>query len=405
VPSLPGLGESGCIKDSEYCLPLCVDSTVVDLCTRFIWLYAIADKASDSITACLRELCAIFGKPLRIQTDNGTEFKNLNMTTLLSKMGTEHRFSSPYYPQGNGAAERAVRSVEEHLNAACRGDTSSWPKNLPAVQYGCNTTVHRRHGSAPFSNFFARGHNPWRSEPMPPSSGTLSRKQLLARNRHMHEVVFPTVTGRTRSYADGVFETFAKRHNIIKEDYPPGALVMRQQLPRGSKLLPAWEGPYMVVQRSRGGAYLLRDTTNDLLASEVPASQLRLVFYEGGISPDSFEVDHIVRHIGEGDILTYLIRWKGFDPEHDSWVQHKDVNTLACIAEYWDKRRQTLAPRGSLTEPRARREGPPAQGQGAQAAEQACPQVMSPAWVFSLRKAWPAVLTMCPSSHRYASST
>ncbi len=39
---------------------------VVDLCTGFIWLYAIADEASDSITACLRELCAIFGKPLRI---------------------------------------------------------------------------------------------------------------------------------------------------------------------------------------------------------------------------------------------------------------------------------------------------------------------------------------------------
>ncbi len=32
---------------------------VVDLCTRFTWLYATANKASDSITACLRELCAI----------------------------------------------------------------------------------------------------------------------------------------------------------------------------------------------------------------------------------------------------------------------------------------------------------------------------------------------------------
>jgi transposase InsO family protein len=136
---------------------------IVDLCTRFIWLYAIADKASASITACLRELCAISGEPLRIQSDNGTEFKNLNMTTLPAELGIEHWFSSPYYPQVNGAAERAVRSVKEHLNAACRGDTSSWPKHLPAVQYEYNTTVHRRHGSTPFSLFFSRAHNPWKN--------------------------------------------------------------------------------------------------------------------------------------------------------------------------------------------------------------------------------------------------
>ncbi len=59
---------------------------IVDLCTRLIWLYAISDNASGSITACLRDLCAVFGKPLRIQTDNGTEIKNLNMTTLLSEI-------------------------------------------------------------------------------------------------------------------------------------------------------------------------------------------------------------------------------------------------------------------------------------------------------------------------------
>ncbi len=39
---------------------------VVDLCKRFIWLYAIADKASDSLNTSLRELCAICGKTIRI---------------------------------------------------------------------------------------------------------------------------------------------------------------------------------------------------------------------------------------------------------------------------------------------------------------------------------------------------
>ncbi len=93
---------------------------------------------------------------------------------------------------------------------------------------------------------------------------------------------------------------------------------MKQQLPRGSKLLPAWEGPFVVVQRSRSGTYLLRDTTIDLLANRVPASQIRLVSFEGALSPDSFEIDHILGHKGDGDSRSYLVRLKGFDSEFDS---------------------------------------------------------------------------------------
>jgi hypothetical protein len=153
----------------------------------------------------------------------------------------------------------------------------------------------------------------------------------------MSEIVFPAIAGRTRLYADGVFDDFAKRHKIIKDDYPPGALVMRQIKPRTSKLLPAWEGPYVIIQRSRGGAYLLRDSTNDLLVQKVPASQLRLISYEGALSPDSFEVDHVVAHRGPPEDRSYLIRWKGFSREFNSWVKQADIQTLGCIADYWDK--------------------------------------------------------------------
>ena len=91
-----------------------------------------------------------------------------------------------------------------------------------------------------------------------------------------------------------------------------------------------------MVQRSRSGTYILRDTTNDLLSNKVPASQLRLVSFEGALSPDSFKVDHILDHKGEGGKRSYLVRWRGFDSSFDSWVSQGDVNSLACIAEYWE---------------------------------------------------------------------
>jgi transposase InsO family protein len=310
---------------------------VIDICTRFVWLFALVDKSGGSVAAALKALFAQCGKPLIIQSDNGSEFRNLNFETVMKHAGIEHRCVTPYYPQANGAAERVIRTTKEHLNAICKGDTASWPHHLAEVQYGYNTTVHRRHGSTPFSLFFARSHNPWRGEAPNEPSTPITSAQLLARANVMSEVVFPAVAGRTRLYAEGVFDDFAKRHKIIKEDYPSGALVMRQIKPRSSKLLPAWEGPYVVIQRSRGGAYLLRDSTNDLLVQKVPASQLRLISYEGALSPDSFEVDHVVSHQGPPEDRSYLIRWKGFAPEFDSWVKQGDIQTLGCIADYWEK--------------------------------------------------------------------
>jgi transposase InsO family protein len=312
---------------------------VLDICTRFVWLYPLKDKAGLTVAAALKSLFTTFGKPLYIQSDNGSEFVNLDFQQLMAAVGVEHRRVLPCYPQANGAAERAIRSIKESLNATIRGDTASWPQHLSSVQYWYNTTVHRRHGSTPFSLFFARSHNPWRQEPDAPQGKELSSKHLLARNKFMSDIVFPAVGARTRSYAEGVFKGFAQRHKIINDDYPAGALVMKQVLPRGSKMLPTWEGPYMVILRSRSGGYVLRDTLNEELVHKVPASQLRLVSYEGTLSPDSFEVDHVVSHRGNPGRREYLIRWKGFSADDDSWVGERDINTLGCITEYWDVRR------------------------------------------------------------------
>jgi hypothetical protein len=317
----------------------------VDICTRFTWLYALPDKTGRSVSAALSRLFTTFGKPMIIQSDNGSEFTNLDVAAILQGAGVDQRFVSKYHPQGNGAAERTIRSIKEHLMAEIRGDTSAWPAHLSTVQYAYNTTVHRRHGSTPFSLFFARSHNPWRGEPPASADAPLTAEQLLARYRLMSDVVFPAVAARTHSYAEGVYKSFAKKHKIVTEDLPEGALVMRQVKPRGSKMLPGWEGPYVVIRRNRGGAYLLRDSTGEQLVDRIPVSQLRLISYEGSLSPDSFEVERIMDHQGEPGSRKYLVRWKGFSSEHDTWQDEEEIETLRCVVEYWERRRtQTDAP-------------------------------------------------------------
>ena len=40
-----------------------------------------------------------------ILQDNGTEFKNEQLMSVINTFGIKHIYSNPYYPQGNGRIE------------------------------------------------------------------------------------------------------------------------------------------------------------------------------------------------------------------------------------------------------------------------------------------------------------
>jgi transposase InsO family protein len=47
----------------------------------------------------------------KIRSDNGSEFKNLQVEEYLEEEGIKHEFSTPYMPQQNGAVERKNRML------------------------------------------------------------------------------------------------------------------------------------------------------------------------------------------------------------------------------------------------------------------------------------------------------
>jgi transposase InsO family protein len=44
-------------------------------------------------------------------SDNGSEFKNLQVEEFLEEEGIKHEFSAPYTPQQNGVVERKNRTL------------------------------------------------------------------------------------------------------------------------------------------------------------------------------------------------------------------------------------------------------------------------------------------------------
>jgi transposase InsO family protein len=50
-------------------------------------------------------------KVKKIRSDNGSEFKNLQVEEYLEEEGIKHEFSAPYTPQKNGVVERKNRTL------------------------------------------------------------------------------------------------------------------------------------------------------------------------------------------------------------------------------------------------------------------------------------------------------
>ena len=60
----------------------------------------------------LKEIFAVHGIPDVIMSDNGPQFSSASFLQFAKTYGFIHTTSSPRYPQANGEAERAVRTIK-----------------------------------------------------------------------------------------------------------------------------------------------------------------------------------------------------------------------------------------------------------------------------------------------------
>ena len=74
---------------------------MLDICCRYLWLYALEEKSANNVAQCLQQLFHVFGTAKVLLTDNGTEFKGA-VKDLSSKIGVQMRHGRPEHPQTTG---------------------------------------------------------------------------------------------------------------------------------------------------------------------------------------------------------------------------------------------------------------------------------------------------------------
>ena len=73
---------------------------------------------SSTVIAKSKAIFCRYGIPEVNFTDNGPQFTSMEYAVLCKKYGIQHITSSPYYPQGNGKAEAAVKVVKSLMKKA-----------------------------------------------------------------------------------------------------------------------------------------------------------------------------------------------------------------------------------------------------------------------------------------------
>src|SRR5699024_10817764 len=117
------------------------------------WVELIPTPEQLAITVvnavCDRIICR-HGCPGRLLSDNGPQFRSALVETLCSYFGIQKIFSSAYYPQGDGHAERFMRTLNASLSTLSAGAPMEWDKFLPGIQFAYNNAEHEATRHTPF---------------------------------------------------------------------------------------------------------------------------------------------------------------------------------------------------------------------------------------------------------------
>jgi hypothetical protein len=271
--------------------------------------------------------------------------------------GVEKRMSTAFHPQTDGQTERMNRTLEEMLRHVVNPIMDNWEQVLPQVQFAYNSAVQSSTGMTPFMAAYG-------STPRTPLTPMVDIKTVK------HPAVsglvsdLQSISERVRSalqLAQQRQTSYANRCRREREfQVGDGVLLSTQNLnlkgPKdrtmaARKLLPRFVGPFKVVRRVGQVAYELELPSTwrvhpvfhvSLLVpwhvSFRQATPPPVMLLEDGSL--EYEVEQILEaDMDKGKAKRYLVKWKGYGHEHNTWEPLRHVsNCPGLIEEFWRDR-------------------------------------------------------------------
>ena len=129
-----------------------------DIFSKYINAVPMADQEADTIVNALWEhWITIFGCPVFIHSDQGSNVDGETVRAICKKFNMKKRRTSGYHSEGNGFAERNIRSIRELMRTLLLDfevPQNQWTKILPSVLFALNTSLSSATKHSPYEVVF-----------------------------------------------------------------------------------------------------------------------------------------------------------------------------------------------------------------------------------------------------------
>jgi hypothetical protein len=268
-------------------------------------------------------------------------------------MGTEQELSTSYSHEENAIVERANKEVMRHLRAMIFHDRvySNWSTDqLPLVMRIMNSEEKVSTGVSPAELLFGNTVNLGRqllyrtSEKGEVPTQKLSKymSDMLLRQATLIEVARKTQLAQDThhmSQFDAKFTEFPINSYVLL-DHPSGPQ---------HKFKMKRRGPFQVLNRV-GSEYTLEDLISGKHISTHISNLTPFDYDENRTDPkevamhdqEEFVIDQILGHRGDKSrrtTLEFLVRWKDFPPEFDTWEPYSNLRDTEQLLTYLNANR------------------------------------------------------------------
>ncbi|CAL1384138.1 unnamed protein product [Linum trigynum] len=253
----------------------------VDYFTKWIEAEPLASITETQVRKFTKKnIFARFGLPESIVTDHGKQFDCKKFVEFCDENGVILRFSSVAYPQANGQAEAANKSILRGLHTRLEGAKGRWVEELPSVLWAHRTTFKVASGETPFAlTYGSEAVLP--VEMRVPSFRMIHQDEsldvqerideldLLDERREAAALRLEAMKGQVARY----YNKKMRAHGIVQ-----GSLVLKRDFrPKATegKLAPKWKGPYRVQEVNGPSTFKLEHLSGKKVKRTWNAQNLR----------------------------------------------------------------------------------------------------------------------------------
>jgi len=319
-----------------------------------------------------------WGIPQRVLSDRGKIFLSELWMGLFRLMRTDLLVTTAYHPQSDGQSERTNQTVEIALRHLVGASKSDWPHFLTEIEFSHNNMVNISTSKTPMemvtglnmrSGFeaatpdIARSVVDWtqvRQRQREEAHDALvfaQAKMSIYYDKNHQPITFKPGDRVYISLAKGFAAGYKLPHNVVNRKLSQqhvgpfaildavGALAYRLDIPSSWKIHPV----ISVVH--------LKRAPPDPFNREHPPPP-DIVQDDTGDDHEEYEVEEILdsRLVGKAKKRKqYWIKWKGWGPEHNQWIEEDDMANAKDLVEQFESRDSFEA---VATTPIPLREGP-----------------------------------------------